>query len=329
MFTFEHNYSSFEQLTTALAKKMGTQVKDGWLFFPPQYARGYFRSLSLPNGLEVLVVNMTNHVDWLFFRKKEKNEYYILRFHSISVPNHLEVKIGADTLERTNQQIEVVYLISSLFDWHYKAKAGTSVKAVDILIPKDWLGKLLGVELFENVLPSYIALKSRSFNMEPLDAYYQELMNEILQEDIDTQFPKLYVLNRVQLMMERFFNRIHTRVSLADVESKFKSEDIRTILELEKGMVADFTKKPPAITDLARQAAMSTTKFKNLFKSVFGLPVYEYYQQKRMQYAADLLAEEQLAVRQVGEQVGYNNVSNFSAAFKKQFNVPPQEYCKN
>lgn len=328
MFTFEYSFCSFEDLIHTLAHKMGTEVKGGWLFFPPKYGSGYLRTLRLPNGLEVNVINMTNHTDWLFSRKKDKVEYYTLRFDCITVPNHLEVKIGADKIERSKQQIQVVYLTSSLFDWHYKAKAGTTVKAVNILIPKDWLGKLLGIELFENILPAYISLKSRSFNMEPLDTYYQELMNEILQEDIDSQFPKLYVLNRVQLLMERFFNRIHTRVSMADVEANFKPEDIRTILDLEKEMLADFTQKPPSINDLARSAAMSTTKFKNLFKSVFGSPVYEYYQQKRMQHAADLLAKEQMSVRQAGERIGYNNVSNFSAAFKKQYSVSPQDYVQ-
>lgn len=328
MFTFEYTVSTFEQLIGSLAARMNTQLKDGWLFLPPQYGSGYLRYLRLPNGLEVNIVNMTNHQEWLFSRKKDTKEYYTLRFDSISVAHKLEVKIGTETIEKSKEQIRVAYLTSSLFDWYYKAKAGTTVQGVNILIPKEWLGKLLGVELFENILPAYVALKSRSFTMEPLDPYYQELLIEILQEDVDTQFPKLYVLNRVQLMMERFFNRIHTRVSLADVEAKFKREDISTILELEKEMVADFTQKPPSITNLARNAAMSTTKFKNLFKSVFGLPVYEYYQQKRMQFAAELLLQEGCSVKVAGEKVGYNNVSNFSAAFKKQFHIPPQEYVR-
>ncbi len=70
---------------------------------------------------------------------------------------------------------------------------------------------------------------------------------------------------------------------------------------------------------------MSATKFKNLFKAVYGTPVYEYYQQKRMQQAADLLSRG-LSLKEAGLKVGYNNISNFSAAFKKQYNVLPHEY---
>ena len=71
---------------------------------------------------------------------------------------------------------------------------------------------------------------------------------------------------------------------------------------------------------------MSSTKFKNLFKSVYGLPVYEYYQKKRMQQAAILLAEDQLSIKQIGQKLGYSNIGNFALAFKKQYLMSPQEY---
>jgi AraC-like DNA-binding protein len=133
-------------------------------------------------------------------------------------------------------------------------------------------------------------------------------------------------MNRVQLLVERFFGRIRTRLELADAGSNFKSSDIQTIIEVEQTMLEDFSRKPPSINDLARKAAMSTTKFKNLFKAVYGTPVYEYYQQKRMKRAADLLFKEKLSVREAALKVGYNNISNFSAAFKKQYEVLPQYY---
>lgn len=326
MFTFEYTYNNYEQLIEGLAKKMNVPVKDGWLFFPHNLGTGYIRYLKLPNGLYVNIINCKNLTEWLFHRKGDGDEYYTLRFDDITIPNAFSVDIAGDLVEKKNQQISVAYLTSSLFDWSYRANPGTGVRGVNILIPKEWLGKLLGVELFDHILPAYLALKSRSFTMQQLDSYYLELMNEIINEDPDTPFPKLYIMNRVQLLLERFFNHIQTRVSMADVEAKFKPDDVRTIIELEKLMIKDFKLKPPSINELSRKAAMSTTKFKNLFKSVYGLPVYEYYQQKRMHLASELLRSGSYSVRQAGEKVGYTNVSNFSAAFKKQFKVSPQEF---
>ncbi|HMO32052.1 MAG TPA: helix-turn-helix transcriptional regulator [Lacibacter sp.] len=325
MFTFEYTTGDYMQLLDAIAAAMGTRAKDGWLFFPDRYADGYLRSIRLPNGLQVNIIRCTAHTEWFFTRKGGDEEYFTLRFDDVQIPGSLQIQAQGEETEK-EQRFAAAYLTSSVFGWGYVAPKGTSIRGVNVLLPKEWLGKYLGVELYQQILPAYIALKARSLSMEPLDPYYQELMKEIMDEDPETPFPGLYVLNRVQLMMERFFNHIHSRVSLADVESNFKPDDIRTILALEKEMLGNLSEKPPSINDLSRQAAMSATKFKNLFKSVFGMPVYEYYQNKRMARAAELLRSGTCSVKQAGQQVGYPNVSNFSAAFKKHFRVTPHEF---
>ena len=162
--------------------------------------------------------------------------------------------------------------------------------------------------------------------MEPLDKVYYELMNEIMLEDPDTALPQLYIQNRVQLLMERFFTRIHSRVSLADVQSNIKHDDIYTVLKIEKLLIENFTDKPNSIEELSRKATMSSTKLKKIFKSVFGLPIYEYYQQKRMQRAGELLTQGKYSVKQVAEKIGYSSMNNFTAAFKKHMKQDPLKF---
>ena len=329
MFTFEYTYPDYQLLIEAVAKKMNTRLKDGWLFMPEEYAKGYIRYLKLPNGMQVNIIKCTATTDWYFHRIKTDEEYYTLRFDHITIPDKLEVRVGEDLLERKNETLAVAYLTSSVNDWHYHAAPGTAIKGVNILIKKEELGRQLGIELMEKILPSYIALRNKSITMEPLDSFYMQLLDEIMEEEPDTPFPELYVMNRVQLLLERFFNRIKDRVDIADVESNYKPEDIQTIIEIEKEMVSDFSSKPPSINILSRKAAMSATKFKNLFKAVYGTPVYEYYQQRRMQKAAALMKQEKYSVKEAGLKVGYTNTSNFAAAFKKQFHQLPQDFFKN
>ena len=184
----------------------------------------------------------------------------------------------------------------------------------------------MGIEVLEDILPAYIALKSRSFNMEPLDTVYYQLMEEIMQEDPGRPFPHLYIENRVQLLMERFFTRIHSRVSLADVETNIKPDDIYTVLKIEKLLVENFSVKLKSIEELSRKATMSSTKLKKIFKSVYGVPIYEYYQQKRMQRAGDLLSTGKYSVKQAAGIIGYSNIGNFTIAFKKYMKQEPAEF---
>jgi AraC-like DNA-binding protein len=327
MFCFEYIHADYGQMFTAMAAKLGTTPKDNWLFFPPDIANGYYRILQLPNGLDVNIVNCKINTDWLLHRKRDEKEYYTLRFDELTVPETISIGIDEEVVQKEKQTVAVAYLTSSLFDWYYHGTNGTTFKGVNILIPKEWLGKLLGIEVFDDILPAYIALKSKSFTMEPLDKIYRDMLDEIMQEDPKTPFPKMHIVNIVQLLMERFFTRIHSRVSLADVQTHIKQDDIYTMLQIERILIEDFAAKPKSIDMLSRKAAMSSTKLKKMFKTVFGLPVYEYYQQKRMNRASELLSTGKYSIKQVSELVGYSNISNFATAFKKQMKIAPDQFA--
>ena len=329
MFSFEYIHSSYSDMIKDLAAQLQVKLKDNWLFFPEEIASGYYRVLQLSNGLDVNIVNCRINTDWLLRRKGDTEEYYTLRFDELTVEKEISIGIDTDVLEKKKETIAVAYLTSSLFDWYYHGTKGTDFKGVNILIPKEWLGKLMGIETFDDILPAYIALKSRSFTMEPLDAVYYKLMSEIMEEEPDAAFPRLYIENRVQLLMERFFTRIHSRVSLADVQSNIKPDDIYTVLEIEKLLVENFSHKPRSIEELSRKATMSSTKLKKIFKSVFGVPIYEYYQQKRMERAGELLATGKYSVKQVAGIIGYSNMSNFTTAFRKYMKQEPSEFSAN
>jgi len=329
MFSFEYIHSSYSQMIKELAAALHVKLKDNLLFFPEEIASGFFRVLQIPGGLDVNIVNCTMNTDWFVRRKKDEHEYYTLRFDELVVDKNISIGIDNDVLEKEKETIAVAYLTSSLFDWYYLGTKGTRFKAVNILIPKEWLGKLMGIELFDDILPAYLALKSRSFTMEPLDKGYYDLMNEIMQEDIVSPLPELHLQNRIQLLMERFFTRIHSRVSLADVQSNIKHEDIYTVLRIEKLLVENFTDKPRSIEELSRKATMSSTKLKKIFKSIFGVPIYEYYQQKRMQQAGELLIKGTYSIKEVAEKVGYSNMGNFKTAFKKHMKQEPSKFTGN
>ena len=68
---------------------------------------------------------------------------------------------------------------------------------------------------------------------------------------------------------------------------------------------------------------MSSTKLKKNFKNLFGDSIYSYYQKHRMLKAKELMLAKKHTVKQVAREVGYDNVSNFITAFRKQFKHSP------
>jgi len=89
-------------------------------------------------------------------------------------------------------------------------------------------------------------------------------------------------------------------------------------------LLADLA-QAPTTDQLARACGLNTFKLKQGFKRLFGLSIYALYQQERMQVACDLIVSGKMTVTEVGDHVGYSNMSHFSIAFKKVHGALPSE----
>lgn len=83
---------------------------------------------------------------------------------------------------------------------------------------------------------------------------------------------------------------------------------------------------PPSLQELTRQVGLNDYKLKQGFRQVFGTSVFGYLQHYRMEQAKQLLAEQELSVRGVAQQIGYASQSHFCYLFKRQFGISPRAY---
>lgn len=80
---------------------------------------------------------------------------------------------------------------------------------------------------------------------------------------------------------------------------------------------------PPTISDVAKEVGLNQCKLKQGFKALFDNTVYGCFQEARMHKAMSLLKDNN--VTETAISLGYSNVSHFSVAFRKQFDVLPKE----
>lgn len=76
--------------------------------------------------------------------------------------------------------------------------------------------------------------------------------------------------------------------------------------------------------DLAKQAAMSESSFRNKFQSLFGVSVVEYIRSSRLNLARDYLLKG-CTVEQAAHFSGYRHATNFTTAFRRHFGVTPSQ----
>lgn len=326
MFQFDYTTTDYEQLLLKLATQLNVPVQNNQVIFPPAVADGSFLFLPLPNGLHACITNCIFHQDWLIHRKRNINgEFYTLRFDELTIPGTLVVTIDDEKVKEKNTSKSIAYLTSSLFDWSYLGTQGGRYFSIGILFNKEWLAKYLDITTAEDVLSTYISLKAENFNIEPLDSKYRQWMRTILEVDEDNPLRLTIIQNRIMLMIERFFIHLYDKMKNPTFRVPLSPEDINRVMQIESILTRDIFQQAPSIQQLAKMVSISESKLKKDFKTMYGYPIYEYYQKARMQAAQDKLLTRKYSVKEVAMELGYANLSNFTIAFKKEFGVLPSQ----
>lgn len=82
---------------------------------------------------------------------------------------------------------------------------------------------------------------------------------------------------------------------------------------------------PVTIRSLSTKAKMNRNKLHFGFKQQFGVSIHEYQTELRMQAALNLLRTTDLPIGEIAERTGYQEPTNFTAAFKKHFASLPRD----
>lgn len=108
---------------------------------------------------------------------------------------------------------------------------------------------------------------------------------------------------------------------LADNTAKEKMYEAKKILLENIGNAL-------TIKELSKKVAINECYLKKGFKEVFGITIFDFYLQQKMEHAKFLLYEQKLTVTDVSAILGYSSISHFSSAFKKQTGLKPCELLR-
>jgi AraC-like DNA-binding protein len=327
MFIFEYNHTDYYELFCHVADKLGGIIKDNRAEINSKICSGYLQYEKLPNGIELHIYDYTFYDETYIHRIKSQEEYYILRFEKYSFPGEFITEIDDESIKESDGIRSSVYLTNTMFDLSYRAPAGVKATGINMNLSPQWMAKYIGITQNEEVLAEYIRLKSASYNMEVLDREYNKYLDEIMDKSLKEH--PLYpakLENSVMMLIERFFTRVAEKMrNKQNSAPRYSREDLMKVMEVENCITARNEKNIPTIDDLARKSLMSTSKLKKLFKDVYGAPIFEYHQRSRMEKAKYMLLSGNYSVKDIGYSLGYSNLSNFSTAFKKEFNCLPSE----
>jgi AraC-like DNA-binding protein len=321
---FIYDHSNYQKHLKDLAALMNVSYDNSTVYYPEAVAKGKVKLLSFHNGLQVIISDFALNTDFSWQRIPSLPEIFILRADYVEIKNDIAVKMDGESFTDTSEIYSNIVLTSSMYNLDFTLKKGTTVKSANIILTPEWLKKYLPPDGVNNLLNDLRLLKLTGINMVPMDFNTRQALFNIIDMKEDDPAYNFKAITRIFEITDYYLKKINARSGEWGKQLKLFN-DIDKLIELDVFLTRDFHQPVPPLEEMAVSVHMSTTKLKLLFKKIYGQSVHQYFNISRLNKARNLLLETNLSIKEVALQMGYSAVSNFSAAFKKQFNISPGE----
>lgn len=176
-------------------------------------------------------------------------------------------------------------------------------------------------QVFNDYLPELINPKA-DFVEGPRFYMTPDMQNAVC-KIMTTQYKgstrQMFLKSQVNELLSHFFAFLAT-----DKKEQLSNED-RGKLFMAKEIMEKNISNPPSLGELSKLIGLNNNKLKKNFKELFGVPVFKFLQEERLNKAYEILSSGKENVQEVAWFVGYESLSSFSNAFLNKFGVRPNE----
>lgn len=317
---FNYQQEDFEKWMQKFATHLNSTAEKDRLQYPNELGKGYAKARTIEPGLSYRIADYVLHTDLEYRRAPSDNFQVILYFYQLSFEESVYCKIDDTIIESSEKFYSVALMTSSFTSANIIFKKGTRVKGLSVQIDGTWLQEnMKDFDAYKLELA-----RQKTYIIDVITAKQRKILDDIFAGFESAYFPELFIKSRVLRLTEQYLTGVCKR-GLSEVPDFTNHKDFHALLKVENMLLQNYNGLFPSIETLAKTALMSESKLKKLFKKAFGLAPYEYYQKNRMHRAKELLRSRKHSVTQVGSMLGYQNMSNFSTAFKKEFDYLPSQ----
>ena len=177
----------------------------------------------------------------------------------------------------------------------------------------DYINCCFGAELLRGVLDEPLLTRTASTVLQP--------------DDLDFCLRTLESIERSQSGLERLGYLLVFLARLAEqVPPETVAHTPHPSTTLIKSQLEEALSRPWTLTELAALAYLEPTYFVRRFRADTGLPPMAWLARLRAERAATLLLQTNLSIQEIGERVGWSDLSYFARRFRAHFGCSPSAY---
>jgi AraC-like DNA-binding protein len=313
------NVTEPQTVLDKLAEILDTKCENGYLRVPENKGKGYLRGFVLGNSISMMIRDCEFNDDLLIRRNFSHNphERILMTFNNV-------LPLRDHSTEQTNiRNLPFVQIGKGKLNLEMFYPSYTNFRSVLVTITTSNLQELLDIKSENSILQTILQSDQPVLFEEFVSSKIQKVVMEIVDNDIPETFhPFYYRLKAEELICLLFADLSKRKNSSVHALNEMDAERIYKI----KDRILEHLSDPPVLEELAREASMSKSKLKRLFKQIFGESIFNYYQSFRMREAARLLKEHKLSVSEVGYQMGFSNLGHFTRVFEQHIGMKPKKF---
>jgi len=307
------------------AELLGAEVEGNTFSLPRHIGNGKGSFFEIEDGLSFFIYDLQLNTTSTLKRKGISESKYFPIICWFSYEKVEQISGGEKKLISKDSPYGI-FLASPKIDFSYLIPAKIRIIVFTITITPGWLRKNISNKSNSKLLKLiesnklFAIYEEISFNM---GRYLEKLKKLELEDMVSLIHLRSDVLNFLALFISSVEKRTNTTTA-----STINHFDIHKLFDVRKILTTEYSSHHE-IKTLASNTAMSVRKLQKLFKGVFGITIYQYALRVKIEEAKRMIETKQFSISEVGYNIGYSNLSHFTAAFKKQVGINPKQYFLN
>jgi len=307
-------------------------IYDNSITFTSEMLNGKVSRIDIEEGLNLKAWQLLHEREGLDFDKEpfiDNRGEKVFSLIFLLTPNLILLKNSFSKKEIGIKGLKNIPLISNNTYYTIQAAPHQPVKTVEIGMTATWLKKILSetsesvTEFIDNITSS----NEPTLYLGTCSSDCRSTLQSLHQYSLEGKKSILYFHSNLLRIISDFFD--------SSVEAGHQNPDDLGKPQKEQIVFAErllndyLDKNLPSLSSIAKEVSMSESTLRRHFKQVYGKNIYEYYLEKKMDYANRMLLNFQYNVNEIATKLGYEKVSSFINAFKKIYGYSPGSIRKN
>ena len=195
-----------------------------------------------------------------------------------------------------------------------------------ILISIEYFHSLFSID--GNMLINFSNFNSGKPIIEPkeISQSIKLILSQLISNQTNQTLRPIYIIGKVYELLSYYFS---SSIENDDEHCPYiTNEETMSKIKQAKEIIIKDMSNPPSLAELSKLIGLNIKRLKTDFKEIYGVPVFTFLLNYKMEIAKNLLQEQQLNVNEISSHLGYSTSSHFIAAFKRKHGITPKQFAK-